>query len=361
MKRIHIIYYDYLRNDEKTLSVGGIQTYVYNLCRVIREMNAEPVVYQLADHDFDILHQNVAVKGIAAPRKKFVQKALSMIPTGETVIFGTEELARPYQGASIVIQHGIYWDKPKHQGKGKLFNDLYIFRRARQALTTVGYLRQVDKTVCVDYNFINWYRTQLPSPETELVGIPNFAEIQPVQKKPEGRVNIIFARRFYAYRGTRIFAGAAKRLLENYPQVHITVAGEGPDEAWMKEQLGGQDRVTFTKYESSASAEIHADKHIAVVPTLGSEGTSLSLLEAMASHCAVVCTNVGGMTNIIIDRFNGLMVTPDEDSLYRALADLVEDADLRQKLADRAYETASEGFSFELWKERWTDVLKTIE
>lgn len=360
MKSVHIIYYDYLRNDAMTLSVGGVQTYLNNLCKVIQSLEMQPVIYQMTERDFETLYQGVTVKGLSVVKKKFAEKALSMIPAGETVIFGTEDLVRSYDGVSLAIQHGIYWDKPKHQGKGKRFNDLYIYRRARQAQKMVSYLRQVDKTVCVDYNFINWYRTQLAYPETELIAIPNFAEIPPVSEKPKGKVNVIFARRFYPYRGTRIFAGAAKRLLQTYPQLHVTVAGEGPDEAWLREQLGDQDRVSIIKYESSQSAAIHADQHIAVVPTLGAEGTSLSLLEAMASRCAVVCSNVGGMTNIVIDQFNGLMIPPNEESLYCAIATLVENEGQRNALANRAYETVSQGFSFELWKQRWIDVLKTI-
>ena len=100
---------------------------------------------------------------------------------------------------------------------------------------------------------------------------------------------------------------------------------------------------------------------IAVVPTLASEGTSLSLLEAMSAQCAVVCTNVGGMTNIVIDGYNGTMVNPDSGSLYEAIDALIVDADLRKKLADTAYKTAKEGFSFERWEASWIKVIESFE
>ncbi len=115
--------------------------------------------------------------------------------------------------------------------------------------------------------------------------------------------------------------------------------------------------VSFITYKSDESLSVHADKHIAVVPTLGSEGTSLSLLEAMASHCAVICTNVGGMTNIIIDRYNGLMINPNTEELYDAMKKAILDAKLRNRLAINAYNSVKEGFSFELWCEKWKSVL----
>lgn len=56
----------------------------------------------------------------------------------------------------------------------------------------------------------------------------------------------------------------------------------------------------------------------------------------MAAGCAVICTNVGGMTNIIIDGYNGLMINPDEDSLYKALDRLIEDKLLRGKTSSQS-------------------------
>ena len=77
----------------------------------------------------------------------------------------------------------------------------------------------------------------------------------------------------------------------------------------------------------------------------------------MAAECAVVCTNVGGMTNIVIDGYNGLMVNPDVEELYRALSRLVTDADLRTRVAENGFESVKGGFSLEQWENKWTNVL----
>ena len=101
-------------------------------------------------------------------------------------------------------------------------------------------------------------------------------------------------------------------------------------------------------------------KDIAVVPTVGSEGTSLSLLEAMASGCAVVCTNVGGMTNIVLDGYNGLMIYPEEEELYNALTCLIEDSSLRAKLQANAYNCVKDAFSLHRWKDAWKKVIDNV-
>ena len=171
-------------------------------------------------------------------------------------------------------------------------------------------------------------------------------------------MRIIFARRFYEYRGTRIFTEAIKRILNEYANVDVTMAGDGPDKGWMKAQLVDYSNVHFISYKSNESLLIHLDKDIAVVPTVGSEGTSLSLLEAMASKCAVICSNVGGMTNIILDGYNGLMIEPTSDNIYLALKQLLDNPEQRGCLACKAYETSSHAFSFENWKKRWLNIIK---
>lgn len=76
----------------------------------------------------------------------------------------------------------------------------------------------------------------------------------------------------------------------------------------------------------------------------------MSLLEAMAAHCAILCTNVGGMTNIVIDGYNGLMVSPTSEEIYIKLKQLVEDKQLRTNLAERGYDTVKISFNLKIGK-----------
>ena len=192
-----------------------------------------------------------------------------------------------------------------------------------------------------------------------LIPIMNFASIVDGLKKEriDDSVKIVFARRFYSYRGTRLFAEAVKRILCEYSNVAVTFAGNGPDAIWLKNNFKDDDRVIFTQYCSDESVKFHSNFDIAVVPTIGSEGTSLSLLEAMSAKCAVICTNVGGMTNIIIDGYNGLMVTPNIDQLYSAIKYLIDNKDIRNKISERGHDTIRKSFTLEKWEKKWREVL----
>lgn len=373
-KRIRILNMRYFDYDGKGISIGGVQTYITNLARVANELGMIVEVFQFANADFTSHHQDILVHGVGMNLKLELSKKKnilydfcmkSFIPNEDILIFGTDNLVvKAKHPFAIAIQHGIGWDIGSSSPCSRIKNILYSFKQAWRGTFITSFAANVKKLICVDYNYINWYRTQVLHREMDYQVIPNFTEIpKPNTSKfnEDGTIKIIFARRLVPYRGTRIFAEAAEKILKKYENIEITFAGDGPEEEFLKDRFKAEKRVKFITYHSGESLDIHSDKHIAVIPTIGSEGTSLSLLEAMASSCAVICTNVGGMTNIVIDNHNGLMINPEANCLYHALVKLVSDQCISKKLAGEAYNTVNNGFSFEVWKEKWVKVLKDFE
>lgn len=108
-----------------------------------------------------------------------------------------------------------------------------------------------------------------------------------------------------------------------------------------------------------AMAEILRHMDIALIPTKGTEGTSLSCLEAMAAGCAVIASPVGGLTDLIIDGYNGLLVKPIPSDLIDAIELLINNCQLREQLGEKARETAS-AFSIERWREKWAKTIHAV-
>lgn len=347
----------------KNISVGGVETYIYNLCKIIISMGIDVNVIQQSALPFSVTYDGINVSGIVCYKNKFVTKALTHVPSENIVIFANDEMVYgKYDGTIINIQHGIGWDYQKHKYRGSVFEQIYQLAARKDTKRRIKYSQIADYVVCVDYNYLNWLRTQVNQINTNFVVIPNFSRIPfSIPSKPARSINIIFARRFTTYRGTKIFTEAVHRILKEYANVKITYAGNGPDKSWIKEQLKDFSNVDYITYSCNESLDVHADKHIAVIPSIGSEGTSLSLLEAMASGCAVVCTNVGGMTNIVLDHYNGIMVFPESEQLYAAIKELIDDEFLRKELAVNAYNTVSKAFSYDKWEKRWTQLIEKIE
>lgn len=364
MKKIVFLsarFYDF---KNKCLTIGGVQSYLTELINICKSLNIPFVFYQMGDCDKQTTYEEFDIHQIKVPNnddQTFTNLVYKQTNHNNIVAFyATESIVpkkMPFDHA-IAIQHGISWDVPCNVKRSSLRELISKLKRDHKIFCQVGNLKQM---VCVDYNYVNWLRTQLCRIHTKLIVIPNYTKIAPLFEKPKDRINIIFARRLFEYRGTRIFTTATKRILAEYPNVHITIAGTGPDENYMKQELASFSNVEFIKYKSFESLDIHADKHIAVVPTVGSEGTSLSLLEAMSAQCAVIASNVGGMTNIILDDYNGLMVNAgDAEDLYRAIKSLLDTPTNIVRLSEKAYETASQAFSYEKWASKWTRVLKSI-
>ena len=76
-----------------------------------------------------------------------------------------------------------------------------------------------------------------------------------------------------------------------------------------------------------------------------SEGAPLSILEAMAAGLPVVASNVGGIAELVEDGVTGLLVPPaDPVRLAQALARVLDDRDLRQRLGTAGRARARERF-----------------
>ena len=367
MKKVNFIYTLFYDFEKKRTTIGGIQTYILNLKKIFEELGYECVLYQIGNRTEETTIDDMLIKSVSVPGKKNTTKVMNKIINlisgdinndEDIVVFMTDTLIEKNNFKnSIAIQHGVFWDIPTNDSRGCI---RMLLSRAKRAYFNIKKLKYVKSVVCVDYNFVNWLRTQINYELSNFTVIPNFTEISQKNVKNNECVNIIFARRLFEYRGTKIFTKAIKRLLDENYNIKVTIAGTGEDEEWMKNELKDYENVLFTTYVSSESLIIHSDKDIAVVPTVGSEGTSLSLLEAMSSQCAVICTNVGGMTNIVIDGYNGLIISPNSNEIYFAMKKLVEDKELRNDLAKKGYETVKCGFSLEKWKEKWINVIEGL-
>lgn len=117
----------------------------------------------------------------------------------------------------------------------------------------------------------------------------------------------------------------------------------------------------MTKYDAGDAIEFHRGYDVAVVPSIASEGTSLSLLEAMAAGNVVICTCVGGMTNIILDGFNGFFVKPNTpQEIVQIIEKLLLSPALRNRMSQQAQLSVKDSFSYVLWREKWNAVINAV-
>ena len=238
----HILYGLYV--DEKmNITIGGVQTYIKCLSDVLLELDIKPIVYQYSKSAFKTVIDNCEIIGVKGAKSssdilRFIDK---MKPDykNDILIFATDFLiCKSFFTKSLAIQHGIAWDGTQDKQVGDVVNYFSIAKNALRSFVKYNRFKYCKHLVCVDYNFLNWYRTQVSHIDMECYIIPNFAKKVPHRILNDNNyLSIVFARRLVQYRGTRLFAESIIPLMNKYKNLNVTIAGTGPDEAWLKERF----------------------------------------------------------------------------------------------------------------------------
>ena len=303
------------------------------------------------------------VKCSAGKIKPLVLKAYELGDVEEDIlIFATSTLVTKTRFRHVVgIQHGIYWDVDSIHGKKVSGSWSSLLLRMIQAKQQLDLHRLVNTMVCVDLNYVNWMRSLTVANKLSYTYIPNFAEVAEGGKRTgKDTIDLVFARRFEEIRGCGLLIEVLPPILSSNSTLKLTVAGGGSMEPQLRRAFSGNNQVSFASYDAADSIAFHSRFDIAIVPTVASEGTSLSLLEAMSAGCAVIATDVGGMSNILLDGFNGLQIEPTADALKQAIELLVSDEELRNRLSECARNTISSSFSHDVWASKWQHVIQSL-
>jgi glycosyltransferase involved in cell wall biosynthesis len=129
----------------------------------------------------------------------------------------------------------------------------------------------------------------------------------------------------------------------------LWLAGEGEERAALEAEarrLGLGERAHFLGRRDD-TGDLLAACDVFVLPSRR-EGLGVAALEAMAAGRAVVCSAVGGLADSVVDGRTGLHVQPEDvEGLAAALAQLLDDGDLRARLGRSGPARIAERFSAE--------------
>ena len=157
-------------------------------------------------------------------------------------------------------------------------------------------------------------------------------------------------------KGHKFFLDAAKQIVEKIPSTRFLIVGEGSLRNKLEEYtnlLNLKNVVFFTGYRNDIR-EIYSLLDVIVSASLR-EGLPLTLLEAMAMEKPVVATRVGEINNLIQDKINGFLVSPeDSNSIARSVITLLKDKKLRTKIGKEARKTIQKKYSSEKMVEAYT-------
>jgi len=139
---------------------------------------------------------------------------------------------------------------------------------------------------------------------------------------------------------------ALAALVGRYPNTHLLLIGDGPERQALEQYAADRDLVShvhFTGFQNNP-APWYALMDVFLLTSL-SEGTSMTLLEALSASRVCVVTDVGGNVEIITHQDNGLVVeSKNVEQLVVVLEELIDNAGLRARYAARARHSFEQRF-----------------
>lgn len=121
------------------------------------------------------------------------------------------------------------------------------------------------------------------------------------------------------------------RVMTKFPDYELRIVGDGPLENYLKRIA--PSNVNFLGFRRDIPALLD-DSEIFVLPST-SEGSPISLVEALAAGKPIVASEVGGVPEIIGDA--GILVEPTESGLLLGIKKAIQ---MKNKLSKKAFERA---------------------
>lgn len=185
----------------------------------------------------------------------------------------------------------------------------------------------------------------------------------PSGKKPEEKY-ILYTGRISYGKGLLELIDCAKEVCEIRDDVSFVLAGDGPLLSNLKKKvtdLNLQNRIKFLgQVNRKKIVNLYQNATIFAFPSYY-EGLPGSLLEAMACQLPIVATEVPGNIELIEHNKNGIFIPPKNASaISKAILDLLDDPDKRDKLGKNARKTIEDKFTWDAVSNRILGCYKSI-
>jgi glycosyltransferase involved in cell wall biosynthesis len=232
-------------------------------------------------------------------------------------------------------------------------------------------LHKADRIIATSRNYIDTspYLSQVRERCTVIplgLELQRFLHVSESQvetiRKAYGSPLLLFVGKLRYYKGLQYLLAAMSEILGK-----LLIVGSGPmEDEWRQLAgcLGLSDQVVFLGQVSDEDLPLyyHASDIFVLPASERSEAFGTVQVEAMASGLPVVCTELGTGTSFVnVHGQTGLVVPPkDSAALGSAVCTLLQDAQLRRQMGQRARERALREFSLTTMVDRVTDLYAEI-
>ncbi|MCJ7793334.1 glycosyltransferase family 4 protein [Candidatus Bathyarchaeota archaeon] len=231
------------------------------------------------------------------------------------------KLAKRYSKPFVLTQHNTFIEYDSIFDNIERLNDLSIGKET---------LKEADKIIAVSNATKNYVLSLGAKPEKVKVlhnGV-DLVRFRPLSGKREemrrklgisqNSTVVLTVRRLVYKNGIDTLIESANIAVKKNPKIIFLVVGKGPDlnKVQMKiKQLGIENNFRFTGFVKDEDLPFYYNAaDFFVLPSKSGEGLPLVALEAMACGLPVIATNVGGISEILMEDY-GKLVPPNQPEL----------------------------------------------
>jgi glycosyltransferase involved in cell wall biosynthesis len=113
-----------------------------------------------------------------------------------------------------------------------------------------------------------------------------------------------------SWKGHTFFIDAIPKILEQIPDAHFYIVGDGPQRKYLDElmkSLSYKDRIIFLGHREDIP-EIMASLDMLVHPSYANEGVPQTILQALAMEKTVIASDVGAIKEVVINGITGVLI-----------------------------------------------------
>jgi len=367
------LYYGY---DKKLLN-GGSEIHLREMVNVLRTQGLSvKVIQRWYKNEIIYRNDNLEVEGVGAPHylMNFIWK--KKVPDRAKIIHLNDiNFSFPFANKYVTITfHGVGWDIPTNipfkYALSKYFRiKTHLFRF--YSINNMRYAVMKSKRILsVDSSLLRIVQHESPEYREKIIVIPNFVDTSIFRstssKKDEFGLSvddfvILYPRNISLARGFPILLELIKYFVKKSEQIKFLIAGRALREIGhntyfniLKKELDKIDKYKQVIFLGSVPHDqmwkVYNASDVVIIPSLFSEGTSLSALEAMACGKPVVASNIGGINDVIINGYNGFLVSPNVKEFAKAIALLYLDEELRKTISTEALKIAHKVYNKDRWR-----------
>jgi glycosyltransferase involved in cell wall biosynthesis len=275
------------------------------------------------------------------------------------------KLAKHYNKPFVLTQHNTFIEYDNIFDKVERLNDLAVGTET---------LKEADKIITVSKATKDYVLSLGAKPEKIKV-MHNGVDLQrfrplpgkreEMRKKlgiPKNSIVAVTVRRLVYKNGIDTLIEGASIAVKKNPNITFLVVGKGPDQSSVQlraKQLGIENNFKLTGFVEDADLPLYYNAaDFFILPSKSGEGLPLVALEAMACGLPVIATNVGGISEILMDDW-GRLVPPNEPNLLaKSVLDFAETDFSSRKKELRAM--MEEKFSWDKNVERLVEIYEEL-